>query len=207
MLLTVFTGDIVDSSDMTSGQLDEVMSALEEMARRIFGWQGAPENLPGAGFARRGGDGWQIATPETALALRASLFLQSGVKSLDAQYATRIAVAAGEGDLPDGADLNSAHGAAFRTSGRLLDGLSGRGLMAHAEGGALDAGFRLADHIAQGWTRAQARAVHALLPPGSGPRRIAAEALGVTRQAIDQALWSAGFPAIEAALEQIEATP
>jgi hypothetical protein len=77
--------------------------------------------------------------------------------------------------------------------------------MAHAGGGALDAAFRLADHIAQGWTRAQARAVCAMLPPGAGPRRIAADRLGVSRQAVDQALRAAGFAAIEAALEQIEA--
>ena len=78
---------------------------------------------------------------------------------------------------------------------------------ARAACGALDAAFRLADHIAQGWTRAQARAVCAMLPPGAGPRRVAAERLNISRQAVDQALWAAGFPAIEAALEQIETAP
>lgn len=76
--------------------------------------------------------------------------------------------------------------------------------MGHASGGALNALILLADHISQGWTPAQARAIFTMLPPGAGPRRAVAERLGISRQAVDQALHAAGFPAIDAALTQIE---
>ncbi len=102
-------------------------------------------------------------------------------------------------------DLNSAHGPVFSQSGRLLEMLPDQTLMAHSSGGSLDAAFRLADHISRGWTQAQARAMAAMLPPDAGPRRVAADALGISRQAVDQALHAAGFPAIDAALKLIEA--
>ena len=143
-----------------------------------------------------------------AYSLRAALFIQASLRACDQPVLSRIAVATGEGQLPEDTkkDLNSAYGEAFTASGRLLSDLPGPSLMAHASGGPIDAAFRLADHIATGWTQAQARAMAALLPPGAGPRRIAAERLGISRQAVDQALHAAGFPAVEAALEQIESS-
>ena len=169
------------------------MAALNGSAHEISGWQNNSGNTTISGFARRGGDGWQIVVNKTALVLRAALYIQSSLRLMNSEFSTRIAAATGEGELPSGADPNSAHGPVFRDSGRLLDTLTGRTLMAHADGGALGASFRLADHIAQGWTQAQARAVHAMLPPEAGPRRLAADRLGISRQAIDQALWGRGF--------------
>jgi hypothetical protein len=107
--------------------------------------------------------------------------------------------------LPDDADANRGHGPAFVASGRLLTEIDGHARMAHASEGALGAATRLADHVAQGWTQAQARAMCEMLVPGAGPRTAAAERLGITRQAVNQALWSAGFPALDAALDMIEA--
>lgn len=206
MTWTVLTGDIVDSSNATQAWLDHAIGTLQTASSSIATWATPSGGATTSLFARRAGDGWQIAMDQPALALRAALYLQSQLKG-NSEARTRIAVATGDGTLPSGPDpdLNSAHGPAFIASGRLLENLSGQTLMAHASGGALDAAFRLADHIAQGWTQAQARAVAAMLPPGSGPRRVAAETLGISRQAIDQALHAAGFPAIDAALDEIEA--
>jgi hypothetical protein len=207
MIWAVLTGDIVDSSDMSAKALDEVMEAIRDASRQMPGWDRSDGDRTETAYARRGGDGWQIALNRPEFALRASLFVQARLRAMNDSYASRIAAATGKGSLPPDAraDLNSAHGPVFEASGRLLGTLPRHTLMAHAGGGALDAAFRLADHIAQGWTRAQARAVCAMLPPGAGPRRIAADRLGVSRQAVDQALRAAGFAAIEAALEQIEA--
>ncbi len=132
-----------------------------------------------------------------------ALFVQAHVRATGAT--TRLAVATGEGKVPDTLDLNSAHGPAFQDSGRLLEQLDSRTLMAHADGGALDATFRLADHIAQGWTQAQARALCLMLPPGAGPRRVAAKRLGISRQAVDQALNAAGYPALMDAISAVQA--
>lgn len=206
MQWSVLTGDIVESSEFSPADVDEMLNTLEKIAWEFSGWRHSDKDKTESAFARRGGDGWQIALSRPVLALRAALYIQARLRLMHEDATTRIAVATGEGALPENAnaDLNSAHGAAFRESGRLLEKLTGRVLFAHAGGGALGAAFRLADHISQGWTQAQARAVCAMLPPGSGPRRIAAEQIGISRQAVDQALWSAGYPAIEDAMNMIE---
>ncbi|KRS12163.1 hypothetical protein XM53_13055 [Roseovarius atlanticus] len=199
MIWTVFTGDIVDSSALSADRLDDVMACLDRLSDDISAWgQGAT-----AAFGRRGGDGWQLAVNPAEYTLRSTLYLQSSLMALEPAVQTRIAVATGKGTLSD-ANPNSAHGPAFSASGRLLETLTGNTLLAHAAGGPLDATYRLADHIAQGWTQAQARAVAEMLPPGTGPRRVAADRLGISRQAIDQALHAAGYPALHDALTLLE---
>lgn len=217
MKWAVFTGDIVDSSALAPDALDGIMQQIQEISWEGSGWAHAEGDQTYVGFARRGGDGWQIAINRPLLSLRFSLYIQARLRSMNSAYATRIAAATGEGKLPvmkregdDNSsglafdDLNSAHGPAFTASGRLLNELAGHTLMAQADGGALDAAFRLADYISQGWTQAQARSLCLMLPPGAGPRRVAADALGVSRQAVDQALNGAGYAAIIDALEAIE---
>lgn len=205
MKWAVLTGDIVASSSLEADDLDALLQDIEQVSLEVAAWGGVACKLT-TGFARRGGDGWQIAIDRPALALRLALYIRARLRLLDNDYATRIAVASGDGEVPERkvADLNSAHGAAFTASGRLLDRLDGHTLMAHADGGALDAAFRLADHISQGWTQAQARSLCLMLPPGAGPRRVAAETLGISRQAVDQALNGAGYPALIDALEAME---
>lgn len=200
MDLTVLTGDIVDSSALSAEDLDGTLLAVQSACADFERWTNAP-----AGFARRGGDSWQIAIQDTRLELRACLYVQATLRRLHKDRATRISVATGEGNLPPVGDTNTAHGPAFTASGRLLEKLPKNVLMAHAAGGAKSATLLLADHIAQGWTEAQAAALCELLPPGAGPRAKAAERLNKTRQAINQALWSAGFPALDAAMTAWEA--
>ncbi|THH38815.1 MarR family transcriptional regulator [Aliishimia ponticola] len=201
MNFAVLTGDIVDSSALTAADLDASLDALYSACMEISRWQ--PDLT--AGFARRGGDAWQMAISAPALSLRAVLFAQAGLRRRDKNLYTRIAVAIGDGTLPQDGDTNSAHGPAFTESGRLLEHLPKHVLMSHASGGAPAATLHLADHIARGWTQAQASAMYEILPPGSGPRSKAAEALGITRQAVNQALWSAGYTALDAALAAWEA--
>jgi hypothetical protein len=197
----VLTGDIVASTGLSPARLDAAMETLATATREISGWR------PGlvAGFGRRGGDAWQCAVSAPGLALRAALYFTAVLRREGADLSTRIAIATGQGALPGDADTNRGHGPAFVASGRLLAEIDSHARMAHADGGALGAATRLADHVAQGWTPAQARAMSEMMPPGAGPRAAAARRLGITRQAVDQALWAAGFPALDAALEMIEA--
>ncbi len=200
-MFAVLTGDIVASGDLGADELDATLEALGAGAEAVAGWPGVRV----AGFARRGGDGWQMAFDAPALGLRAALYLRACVRRLDKARATRVALATGAGQMP-GRDPNAAHGAAFTASGRLLDSLPAARHLDDSAGGAAAAAARLADHLAQGWTQAQARAVAELLPPEAGTRAEAAERLGISRQAVDQAAWAAGFPAIAAALEALEGT-
>ncbi|EPX75533.1 hypothetical protein [Salipiger mucosus] len=201
--LAVLTGDIVGSSELAPGALDSVMDEINGAAVALSGWD------PGlvTGFARRGGDGWQIALGEARYAFRAALYVQAVVRRTGKDRATRIAIASAPGtlDAATRADLNAASGPAFTDSGRSLDALSDPALMVHAAGGAPAAALRLADHVSQGWTRAQARAMCETLPPDAGPRARAAEALGISRQAVNQAVWAAGWPALQEALGYLEA--
>ncbi len=192
----VLTGDLMNSTDLAPAALDAALVDLNTATSDFGGI-----------FARRGGDGWQCAVPDPASALRYALILRAALRSRGKEHATRIAIAAGAGTLPSSGDVNAAHGPAFTASGRLLDALPAHVGMAHASGGALDAATRLADHISAGWTPAQARSVRLILWPKGRIRSDAAAALGITRQAVDQALWSAGFPALSDALALIEGAP
>lgn len=199
--LTVLTGDLVGSSDLSPDAVDAALNRIETATTDMATWR-APD--PDTYFARRGGDGWQIALRDAALGLRAALYITACLAREDSPARTRIALATGDGTLSDTGDLNAAQGPAFTASGRLLATMSGRVTLAHAGGGALHAVARLADHISGGWTQAQARAVAAVLPPTAPSRADIAASFGITRQAVNQALWSAGFPAIDDALQAIE---
>lgn len=199
--LCVLTGDLVASSDLTPEAVDAALVTIDTAVTEISDWH-SPKRI--TRFARRGGDGWQVAIDAPSLALRAALYIQACLKRENAATVTRIALAAGTGSLPETADLNAAHGPVFVASGRLLTTLSGHALMAHADGGATHAATRLADHIASGWTQAQARAVASQLAPNAPPRIEVAQAFGITRQAVNQSLWSAGYPALDDALQAIE---
>ncbi len=200
----VLTGDLIGSDDLAPDALDAAMSALATSA----------DAIGGAVFARRGGDGWQVALPTLSIGdareghngheLRHALTLRAALRTLGKAYATRIAIANGLGTLPAEGDPNAAHGPAFTASGRLLEALPSGAGMAHAAGGALDAVTRLADHVSAAWTPAQARAMAVMLPHDAPIRADAAKRLGITRQAVNQALWAAGYPALDAALRLIE---
>lgn len=200
--LSVLTGDLVGSSDLAPAALDAALTSIASAATAISDWR-TPALV--TRFARRGGDSWQIALSDPSLGLRAALFVQACLRRDTDTATTRIALATGMGTLPETGDLNAAHGPVFVASGRLLATISGQARMAHAQGGAHHAATRLADHIASGWTQAQARAVAALLPPNAPSRADAAKSFGITRQAVNQALWSAGYPALDDALNAIEA--
>jgi hypothetical protein len=199
--LCVLTGDLVASSDLAPDAVDAVLGTIDGATATMAQWSASDLQTR---FARRGGDSWQIALTRPELGLRAALFILALLRRDHDLTETRIAIATGSGVMPDTGDLNAAHGAAFTASGRLLTEISGHGRLAHAQGGALHATARLADHIASGWTQAQARAIAAALPPDAPPRADIAKSFGITRQAVNQALWSAGYPALDEALRAIE---
>lgn len=199
-MFAVLTGDIVASSALSASELDDTLAAVEAVARGLGEWPGVSV----CGYARRAGDAWQIAFDAPRFALRAALLVQAHVKRLDKSRATRITVAVGAGEMPDG-NPNNAHGEAFVASGRHLDQLSSAVSFGDARSGAEEAVAILAGEIASGWTKAQARAMALQLSPDAGPRIETAKALRISRQAVDQALWSGGFLALEAALERLEA--
>ena len=194
----VITGDFVASGTRAPGALDAAMRALGQAADAMATWAGGPLH-----FTRNRGDGWQVCLAAPRHDLRATLVMRAVLRRDAPGWETRAALARGSVTLGAG-DLNSAAGPAFVASGRALDGLARPALWAHADGGALAAATRLADHLSQGWTRAQARALAPMLVPDPPTHATVAEALGISRQAVSQALDAAGFDAIATALALIE---
>ncbi|PVA06129.1 hypothetical protein DC363_12530 [Thalassorhabdomicrobium marinisediminis] len=194
MSICVLTGDIVGSTDLPAAQRRQVMAILEDTYGLIA--------RDGAGFFDTyRGDGWQMAFDRPALALRLALFIRASLKEAADTFETRVAMATGDGIISS-LDLQSAP---FIASGRALDAMPRDVLFAHADGGALHGAALLADHISQGWTQAQARAIRPFLHPAATvTQKDVAEATGVTRQAIGQALEAAGYGPISKALSAIE---
>ena len=194
---TILAGDLVASSDLDDS-LPLAVVALEETAVFIERWIGAPVH-----FTRNRGDGWQISLPPDRPGLREALAFRAGLRRADRRFDTRIAIATGQAEIA-GPDLNAATGAAFTEAGHMLDSLTGAEID-HAGGGALSAVAILASELSRGWTQAQARAVLPMLAPEPPTHAEIAQAYGVTRQAINQALAGAGYPALSRALARIEA--
>ncbi|SHH24339.1 hypothetical protein [Marivita hallyeonensis] len=200
----VLTGDIIGSSALSAFDLDSTMRAIKQQCRDIAEWTGDPKSTY---FARRGGDSWQIALRAPQFALRAAIAVQARVMALPFHPTTRIAIAVGTGNIPDTGDINAAHGAVFTDSGRLLSTLDSGTRMGDARGGARHAAAILADHVAQGWTPTQARAIAAALAPNAPTQSVIAKDLGVSRQSVNQTLKAAGYSALTAALAAIEEHP
>jgi len=197
----VITGDIVASTTFVRARFDACLAALDHGAACLAEWVGAPVHM-----TRHRGDGWQIAISTPPIApLRAALVMRAALRSVDKSAQTRMAMALGPGTIPDHGDLNHASGNAFVASGRLLDQLTGPATLADARGAAFGAAAALADEISTGWSLAQARSVLPMLAPDRPTQDQVATELGITRQAVRQSLMAAGFPAIAAALDMLEA--
>lgn len=198
--LAVITGDLIGSTRIAPERVEEAFEILATAAARIDTWQKFPASL-----SRYRGDGWQIVLARPRLALRAALYLRAALRAAGRDLSTRMAIATGEDQPPRSPDLNLATGPVFVTSGRALDAMMLPAQMTLAEGGALGAAVRLADALSQGWTVAQARAITPMLAPHPPTHALVAETLRISRQAVEQALVAAGYPALSQALTLIEA--
>jgi hypothetical protein len=196
--ISVLTGDLVASSRLSSHALDAALGAVKQACTDLSPATGATR------FARNRGDGWQIALDAPRFQARLALLIRAHLRALGPELSTRIAIAQGTGSFPETADLNAAHGPVFTASGQLLDTLEGPRI-AYAGGGALGAALRLFDHISQGWTQAQARAMVPMLRLDPPTQTAASADIGITRQSLAQALHGAGYEAILEALHMIEA--
>lgn len=198
-MYAILTGDLVRSTKLSPNELQLAMAALKKAADEAVPWHS--ENLR---FSRSRGDGWQVYLARSTYAVRTALFLRSALRGLGKKYSTRISIATGNETLDVKPDLNTASGSVFTASGHGLDEMNAHVWMIHSDSGATGAATRLFDHISQGWTAAQARAIHPMLAPTRITRREVAQKSGISRQAVDQALDSAGFAAINDALQMLE---
>ncbi|MCA8867454.1 MAG: hypothetical protein KDA67_02300 [Rhodobacteraceae bacterium] len=205
-LVAVLTGDIVKSSSMAPGALDEVFQVLNDAAETIAGWAGPPR--PAEIFARFRGDGWQFLLTRPSLALRAGLYFRARLFAASKSYDSRIACGIGKGQVRRG--LEDADGAAFLTSGRLLDGYTRSQRLGIASDLAPDlqhlaaAIFALAEQISSGWTSRQAMVLAEFLLPQPPVQADIAARLNITQQSVSEHLNASGYAAILQAIESFE---
>lgn len=186
----VITGDIVNSSAMTTEQLDTIFAALTETAAEIGHWQNAP--VP---FMRYRGDGWQLAMQPT-FAFRALIALRATVRAQGKGCDSRAALGIGAGALGS-KGLPDAEGPAFVTSGRALEEMKrSRQMTAPNATRAFRAALPVADEIIEGWTAKQALVVRRLIAPDAPTQTEVARQLGTRRQLVQKQSDAAGLDAL-----------
>lgn len=204
----VITGDIVDSSKLPKAQreaLPGLIAKASQETRKAF-----PDAVPLAADIFRG-DGWQLLVNDPVQSLRVGLFFRACLRSAPARVRgldTRMAIAVGSVDFVRGR-VSQGDGEAYRLSGRALEAMPRKQRLQLAISGAKEVQslmviVRLIDVLAQRWTGRQALAVRAALR-GLTHEKIAKTWPGsITQQAVTKHLDAAEWPALEAALKQVE---
>jgi hypothetical protein len=202
----VLTGDLIGSTSAGPDAIDRAMHALANAAREL-----SHETGQDTRFTRFRGDGWQIHLPHPRHALRACLMMIASLRASGHALATRISVGIGPVDRLGNTGLSEASGEAFVTSGHGLDMMPRSRRLIIAGGGA-DAKwhtslFDLIEWLSRRWSREQAEAVMLSLGPDRPAHADIAQSLGISRQALQARLVSAGYHAFQEALNTFESAP
>jgi hypothetical protein len=200
----ILTGDLIASTKAGAAALDRAMGALQESARDVSRWAGAETC-----FTRHRGDGWQMYLDFPGLALRACLKIVAELKAANYNSGTRISVGLGEIAHLGTINLSDAAGDAFNISGQMLDLIPKSKRWVIVGDGATkwqEAIFDLAEWQSSRWSPEQGKAVAMALNPDAGPQAALAAQLGITRQAFQARLNTAGFQALGEAVGAFEST-
>lgn len=184
----IITGDIVDSTKLTSEERDcliqnlksipSLVSSLVELEMEIFR-----------------GDGFQISVPCVGMSLRIALIIRAFLRSRkdvrrNQQLDARLALGIGSIDYKSDT-LATSDGEAFRLSGRLLDEMRSSRLEIITPWTQFNDEFSLvtafADDVVTSWTKSQSKIILSSLVSEKGHQEIAEE-IGVSRQNIDKSL-------------------
>ncbi|SLN54004.1 hypothetical protein [Roseisalinus antarcticus] len=199
----VLTGDLIASRTAGTAAVEAAMGALQSCARDLGDELGADLR-----FTRFRGDGWQLHLTDTSRVLDVMLALVAGLRVAETGLGTRIAAGLGPVETLGTADLSDATGEAFFVSGDLLERIGVRRRL--AIGGAGIGPWQVAvvdllDHIAFGWSAAQAEAVALAATPARPTQDEISGRLGITRQAVQARLAAAGEAHLQTALRSFRA--
>ena len=191
----ILTGDLIRSTRAPASALQAAMDVLSQTTESLR-WTGdSPHH-----FTRFRGDGWQIALARPELCFRAAVCLCAALRASNAGLATRIAIGIGPIETLGSADLSDGRGAAFVTSGRLLDGM-GRKERIRIDGeGVTEIDHAIINLVAwhsARWSKPQAEAVTAFAPGTLLSPPPVYERLGITRQALEARLSGAGWKPLQ----------
>ena len=202
-IAAVLTGDLIASTDAGPVATDRAINTLSGAARRLSDWAGADTR-----FTRNRGDGWQIYLEFPGLVLRGALLLTAALRTSETGLASRVSAAIGRVNRLGDDGLSAANGEAFTIAGQNLDSMP-RGAKL-CIGGTQPVGpwpeaiFDLVDWQSHRWSREQAEAVALALDPEAPTQAELASRLGITRQALQARLQTAGFSALQESLRAFE---
>jgi hypothetical protein len=195
----VITGDLIKSRSASAAAMNAAFDTLRAAAEE-FGQDWGLDLR----FTRFRGDGWQVVLTNPQLTLHAVVFLIARLRAEHPKINTRLAIGIGSVDTLGTHDLSDANGAAFVISGHHLDKMSRKRTLTitgYGIGATQAAIIGFIEFITATWTAAQAEAVaHAMRGFPRTQDDIAAE-LGITRQAVQSRLASAGLAYLENALQ------
>lgn len=195
-LYAVLTGDLIASRKSTPTKVDCAMQVLEHAAEKFENSWSAKLR-----FTRFRGDGWQIVLEEPILVLHAVVHFHATLRASDLGIGTRISAGIGTIEHSGTTNLSDATGNAFFISGDHLETAKKRRFLIAGQGIGVwqNAVFILVEQIIAGWTPAQAEAT-AMGLLGDLTQEEIAQRIGVTRQAIQSRLASAGAASLDEAL-------
>lgn len=203
-VIAVLTGDLVDSRQARPTETDAAMHCLRGSAQDLADLTDGDTR-----FTRFRGDGWQIVIGQVGWVLRACLILLADLRASGIGLQTRISAGVGRTDTLGTTDLSDGSGRAFFVSGDHLERMSRQRRLVIAGGRQQDstwqaAIFDLVDWQSSQWTAAQAQAVSMALRQNHRTHHDMAEKLGITRQALQARLASAGYSALSTPLAAFE---
>lgn len=197
-IVAVLTGDLIGSTAAGSEATDRTMKILSSTQGHISKLAGESTR-----FTRYRGDGWQSFLYSPQFALEASLLITAVLRGTAGCLMTRISVGLGTLDRLGATSLETASGQAFVESGMGLD------KMPRSKHFAINGApyvrdwhraiFDLVEWQSGRWSREQAEAV-ALTLMHNWPQEDLAKLIGVSRQALNARLRSAGRSALDEAL-------
>lgn len=206
-LHAVVTGDIIGSSDLSTGERRHLPEQLRTAYATVR--ETAPDALP-YDLAITGGDGWQCYVGDPTQVLPRILHFWTHLRA--GGLRSRFAVAVDTVDFISDENLNESDGAAFRQSGRALDTLDEDhwATCVLPEGAsntsslAVDGMFELVDLLLHEWTGAQARAVAGMLRGIGTETSVTQQAVAdewspdpITRQSVNRHLQRARWSRLE----------
>jgi hypothetical protein len=203
----VITGDIVDSSEVSGNEKDQLIQSLKEAFDDIQNL--LKDNKPPPSFDVFRGDSFQGLLSDPAGVLRAALFIRTALRKNQpgkqkSDWDARISIGVGTVDyLPE--EVSEGDGPAYRNSGPVLDELKGEHKLAiktplQTINEELKVPCALLDAVISKWTQAQAEIVYMLLQ-NKAPKEIG-NILDISRTAVHYRIKGAGWFAIEIFLQR-----
>lgn len=207
-VVAVLTGDIIASSTLASGQIDEIRTLLSDCITRFRDFR--PKAIHGKPEFFRG-DAWQLLLNNPGLALRLSLLIRAEMRSrLDVD--TRISIAIG-GVEKVRRKISLSSGEAFTLSGRALDRMTRHfdltGVLPDRAGTLsiwLPVILHLCSGLVRSWTRRQAEIISYALLSDNPTHEAIAESLDppVSKQTVSESLASSNWRALLEPIKEFE---